>query len=81
MTFPGAGARVFYNEEGEPLGWDYPDYDSPPEPDDDDYGRDAYPERPGYCNTHDSDWYSDEVVCEGAPDDINQVCEQPQYIG
>jgi hypothetical protein len=35
--FPGAGAHVYYNEEGEPLGWDYPDYDpEPPEPDDDD---------------------------------------------
>lgn len=23
-TFPGAGAEVYYNEAGEPLGWDYP---------------------------------------------------------
>lgn len=30
MTFPGAGAHVYYNEAGEPLGWDYPDYDEPP---------------------------------------------------
>lgn len=37
MTFPGAGARIFYNEVGEPLGWDYPDNDAPPEPDDYDY--------------------------------------------
>ncbi len=38
MTFPGAGAQVFYNEAGEPLGWDYPDNDAPPDPDDyDDY--------------------------------------------
>ena len=22
--FPGAGASVYYNEAGEPLGWDYP---------------------------------------------------------
>lgn len=22
--FPGAGAQVYYNEAGEPLGWDYP---------------------------------------------------------
>ena len=22
--FPGPGARVYYNEAGEPLGWDYP---------------------------------------------------------
>lgn len=25
--FPGAGAQVYYNEAGEPLGWDYPSYD------------------------------------------------------
>jgi len=22
--FPGAGAQVYYNDAGEPLGWDYP---------------------------------------------------------
>lgn len=27
--FPGAGARVYTNEEGEVLGWDYPSYDEP----------------------------------------------------
>jgi hypothetical protein len=39
MTFPGAGAQVHYNEAGEPLGWDYPEYDEgPADPDDyDDY--------------------------------------------
>ena len=25
--FPGGGAEVFYNEAGEPLGWDNPSYD------------------------------------------------------
>lgn len=25
--FPGAGAVVYYNEAGEPLGWDYPSPD------------------------------------------------------
>jgi hypothetical protein len=25
MMFPGAGAQVYRNEEGEPVGWDYPD--------------------------------------------------------
>lgn len=29
MTFPGAGARIFRNEAGEVLGWDYPSYDPP----------------------------------------------------
>ncbi len=27
--FPGAGAQVYRNEEGEVLGWDYPDHDDP----------------------------------------------------
>lgn len=31
MAFPGPGAQIYYNEAGEPLGWDYPsdepDYD------------------------------------------------------
>ena len=27
MAFPGAGAQVYVNEAGEPLGWDYPAYD------------------------------------------------------
>lgn len=36
--FPGAGAQVYYNEAGEPTGWDYPDLGGPPDPDDyDDY--------------------------------------------
>lgn len=31
--FPGPGAQVYYNEAGEPLGWDYPgSYE--PDPDD-----------------------------------------------
>lgn len=32
MTFPTAGAQVYYNEAGEPTGWDYPD--EGPDPDD-----------------------------------------------
>lgn len=27
--FPGAGAQVYRNEAGEPIGWDYPDTDPP----------------------------------------------------
>jgi hypothetical protein len=34
MTFPGAGAQVYYNEAGEPTGWDYPGYDDGYDPDD-----------------------------------------------
>jgi hypothetical protein len=26
--FPGPGAQVYYNEAGEPLGWDYPNDDA-----------------------------------------------------
>ena len=31
--FPPANAQIYYNEEGEPLGWDIPS-DDPPDPDD-----------------------------------------------
>jgi hypothetical protein len=31
MMFPGYGAQVYYNDAGEPAGWDYPSCD-PPEP-------------------------------------------------
>lgn len=34
MNFPTAGARVYRNEAGEPVDWDYPSYDAP-DPDDD----------------------------------------------
>lgn len=30
---PGAGAQIHYNEAGEPTGWDYPQYDEGPDPD------------------------------------------------
>lgn len=29
--FPGPGAEIHRNEEGEVLGWDYPSYDEPPD--------------------------------------------------
>lgn len=35
MTFPGGGAQVYRNEEGEVLGWDYPSYN-------DDYYEDDF---------------------------------------
>ena len=31
--FPGPNASVYYNEAGEPMGWDNNYYDEPPEPD------------------------------------------------
>lgn len=33
MTFPGAGAQIYRNEDGEVLGWDYPDRDDRWDPD------------------------------------------------
>lgn len=39
--FPGANAQVYYNEAGEPLGWDYPS-DEPYEPDDYEMERAAW---------------------------------------
>ena len=43
MAFPSSQSVVYYNEEGEPLGWDTP-HDDPPDPDDypewDDYDYD-----------------------------------------
>ena len=27
--FPGPSARIYRNDAGEPIGWDYPDYDNP----------------------------------------------------
>lgn len=33
MTFPTAGSQVYYNEAGEPLGWDNPARDDGPDPD------------------------------------------------
>lgn len=53
MTFPGAGAQVYYNEAGEPTGWDYPGYDDGPDPDDE-YGYDDFDE------DGDPDW----VICD-----------------
>ncbi len=32
--FPGPHAQIYYNDAGEPLGWDYPNYDEPPDVDD-----------------------------------------------
>jgi hypothetical protein len=42
MMFPGAGARVFRNEDGEPIGWDYPSYDEGDSDPYDDYDRYDY---------------------------------------
>lgn len=56
--FPGAGAQVYYNEAGEPLGWDYPDYD--PQYDDPEY--DAYYED----EMSEEEWEEREAIAEEA---------------
>lgn len=57
--FPGAGAVVYTNEAGEPLGWDYPSYD---EPDYDPYEEDYDPYEEDYEDTEfdNSDPYDNE---------------------
>ena len=44
--FPGANAQVYRNEEGEPIGWDYPSDDNPYDNYDpyEDYDYDFYDE-------------------------------------
>lgn len=49
MTFPPAGAHIYRNELGEVTGWDNPDYDEGPDPDEyyeryDDYEDDDHDE-------------------------------------
>lgn len=44
-AFPPAGADVYYNEAGEPLGWDAPDSFEPP-----------YCDECGYCHAGDCPW-------------------------
>jgi hypothetical protein len=45
--FPGSGATVYYNEDGEPLGWDYAAHDEPDyDPYDDVYYVDEDDEEP-----------------------------------
>lgn len=61
--FPGAGANVYYNEAGEPIGWDAPDdgpydpydYDLDPDPDYDEDDEDDEPERVPHGENHDYD--------------------------
>lgn len=54
MTFPGAGAQVYHNEAGEPVGWDYPGYDEFG-PDSDDYD---------VPDDYDDDSPSEWIICD-----------------
>jgi hypothetical protein len=71
-AFPGAGAQVYYNEDGEPLGWDYP---SEPEfaPDDDDL-MDRDQEFECKCGAK---FFADD---EDAVLDHHEVCEEPEWL-
>lgn len=67
--FPGAGAQVYYNEAGEPLGWDYPS-----EPDPDDFYDEE--ERPFRCKCGDDVWIDD-------VDELRnhyEVCTEPSWF-
>jgi hypothetical protein len=68
MVFPGAGAQVYRNEAGEPIGWDYPSYDEP------DVGDiyDAWDE--GYYDADDFD-------CEFCGGDCDGTCPEAVEAG
>lgn len=55
MTFPTASSSVYYNEDGEVLGWDQPEYDPFPR-DDYFYDEDGYGDEP--------DVWGDQESCE-----------------
>ena len=72
---PGAGAQLYYNEAGEPLGWDYP---SEPDPADfyDDRDADRPEVEPVQCKCGEELW----------PDDVDgivthhEVCTEPSFL-
>jgi hypothetical protein len=39
VMFPGAHARIYRNEAGEVIGWDYPSDDEPQDPEWEEYGH------------------------------------------
>jgi len=68
--FPGAGAQVYRNEAGEPIGWDY---SSEPDPNEwaDEYDAydpdgdegDGWTETEGYNGPEDFGFFGDEALC------------------
>lgn len=73
--FPGPGAQVYYNDAGEPLGWDYP---SDPDPADAYDDRDAdYPEvEPFRCKCGDEVWPDDEDAIVAH----YEICPEPDFF-
>lgn len=59
--FPGAGASVYYNGAGEPLGWDHPG-DEPYDPDDYLPGYEDDDVDDGPDHTKDCDTYRDDSL-------------------
>lgn len=70
--FPGAGATVYRNEAGEPIGWDYPSEFDPNDRDDEDPG----PDKAFECKCGDSVWADDEdeIVAHF------EVCSEPDWF-
>lgn len=72
-AFPGAGAQVYYNEAGEPLGWDYPAEAEPYSDADEAWNE---PEVPFKCECG-ATFYPDD------DDDVlyhHEVCETPESL-
>ena len=74
-AFPGAGARIYTNEAGEVIGWDYPPDDDGPDFDDRDADR---PEvEPFICKAdHEEVWLDD----DDAIVEHYEVCEDPDHF-
>lgn len=70
-AFPGATAQVYYNEAGEPLGWDYPMTGGEPDPDPyDDY------DEPFKCKCGEHVY----IDSEGDMLDPHETCTSPDWF-
>lgn len=79
MTFPGAGARIFTNEAGEPIGWDYPS-DEPYEdwtPDYDSRWQEGFDEGEWCEGCGEEVFYTDNWQCTDDTCPANQVDPNP----
>ena len=78
--FPGPHAQVYYNEAGEPLGWDYPSHDEPPEPSDEDERRwDAMAARAEDRAYEAEEWAADTPEPELAQQFGEWACQADQF--
>lgn len=67
--FPGPGAEVYRNEAGEVTGWDYPSYEPPYEPADEEYGRDE-----DWCKKHGCWTWNEDCTCG------DTECDHPDWV-